>query len=803
MNDSITTNEITDRHTCAVLEYDRILAIVASHAQSAQGRDRILKIVPRSDRNAISDELAEASELMDALRFDDPLPGIDAHDLREMLPLLDLDGYHFDIEDIAFVADNLDRASDVRRWFDDRSDKYPRMHEVIKNLALHNDLVRDIRRIVTPDHEIADDATPALRSIRRKLENARASLRSLVEKALERMPDDILSERVVTIRNGRYVIPVRDNMKGKVSGVIQDRSQTGRTLFIEPMASIESNNEVRELELAEQAEVYRIIDDLSRRLREIGHDIAANQHTLMHVDDRMARARYGVTVEGSVPTIHDRMELVLHKARHPLLDWRYRHGKNGRTVVPLDMTFGGETRTVVVTGPNAGGKTVALKTVGLLTLMALSGLPVPAGENTAVFVPQAVLADIGDEQSIEDDLSTYSSHMKHMVEILERAGEGAIVLLDELGGATNPADGEAIGLAVLETLTGRGTLTLATTHLGGLKVFAHETEGVSNASMEFDTDHLRPTFAFRMGIPGSSYAFDIASRMGMPRSVLRRAEELGGGERKTLEGLIAEMEEHVRRADEEARKAQSERIDMEHTRRKYDTLLSELRDRRDDMMREAVNSSEEIMNGANRSIEAAIRSIKESAASTEAVREARKQVETAKENIHKKKTKLRKKKREAGAPVENPEKGMHIYAPALSAKAVIEEVLDDGRKVRIRMGTSKASLVVATSGLEMTSAPQKQKAQRVSVKYSTDSTDSMEIDLRGMTFDEAKDALDIFIDRLTVAGFEIAHIIHGKGTGALRKKLEPYLDRHPAVLSRRLGAWNEGSSGVTVVTLKK
>ena len=429
------------------------------------------------------------------------------HDFRSLLPLLELDGYHFDIEDIAFTADNLKRASEIKRWFEDRSDKYPRVYDITKNIAIHDDLAHDIFRIVTPDHEIADDATPALRSIRRKLENARTSLRSLVEKTLEQMPDDIISERVVTIRNGRYVIPVRDSMKSKVSGVIQDRSQTGRTLFIEPMASIESNNEVRELELAEQAEVYRIIDDLSRRLREIGRDITANQHTLIHMDDRMARARYGVAVEGSVPEIHDRMEIVLKKARHPLLDWRYRHGENGRTVVPLDISFGSDTNTVVVTGPNAGGKTVALKTVGILTLMALSGLPVPAAEDTAVFVPQALLADIGDEQSIEDDLSTYSSHMKHMVEILERAGEGTIVLLDELGGATNPADGEAIGLAVLETLTGRGTLTLATTHLDGLKVFAHDTDGVSNASMEFDTDNLRPTFVFRMGIPGSSYRF--------------------------------------------------------------------------------------------------------------------------------------------------------------------------------------------------------------------------------------------------------------------------------------------------------
>ena len=791
-------------HALRVLEFDRIREILSSLASSPEGRQLLTEVAPCSTSEAARELLAEAGECMEALRYDDPLPSVDIAELRGIFPFLSIDGYNLGIEAIAAVAGNLEVARAIKRYFESRAVKYPLAAAVAKPLEPHEDFIRDVRRMITPDLAITDDATPELRSIRRRLAGARDALRKLVERKLNSLPDEIVSERVVTMRNGRFVIPVRDSMKNRVSGAVQDRSQSGRTLFIEPLESIESNNEVRELELSEQAEIERILIQLSGRVAAMADDIKVNQDILVRLDIIIAKARFGVRVDGIIPLINDTPELQIRKGRHPLLEWKYRKAGEQSAVVPLDIEISGSTVTVVITGPNAGGKTVALKTVGLLTVMALSGIPVPAAEGAEVFAPTGLFADIGDEQSIEDDLSTFSSHMKNIVTIVREAAHGSLVLLDELGGSTNPADGEAIALAVLKKLTGLRAVTLATTHHGGLKVFAHETEGVVNASMEFDREQIRPTFVFRMGLPGSSYAFEIAARLGMPGDVLGDAEMFAGGERKSLDGLIAEMEEHVKRADDERRRAESERMATEAVRHDYESRLDEFREKKQALMQEALTESRTIVSEANRAIETAIRGIREKSATHESIVEAKAIVREKTEEIKKRAAKIRKKSpKPSREPVTTLETGMTVWVESIGADAVVEGILDGGRKARIRVGKSKATLIVQSGDLFKSDTPQKKEEQVVTINVKTSGVTSYEIDLRGMIFDEARAALDIFLDRLHVSGYERAHIIHGKGTGALRKKIGAYLAKHPYIESQRLGEWNEGSFGVTVVTMKK
>ena len=761
-------------HVLQVLEFDLVRKIVSSFADSEEGISGVSEITPSKDAEIVRALLAEAGEIMMALQFDDPLPGMSIQNIREIFPRLKVRGSNLNIEEIAAVADNLELAHEISQYFEQRAKKYPIVFQITAVIAQHPDIYKDIRKIITPDLEIADDATPELLSIRRKLQRTRSALRKMVEKKLAGLPDDVISERIVTIRDGRHVIPVRDSMKKRVPGAVHDRSQSGKTLFIEPLDTIEGNNNVRELELAEKVEIARILADLTERIASVVDDIEHNQDVLVRLDVITAKARFGVSVEGVIPKINDEPAITIVNGRHPLLDWKFRKNGNIKRVVPLNIEIGNSIRTMVITGPN-----------------------------TVVFAPPEFFADIGDEQSIENDLSTFSSHMKQIVTILKEAGQKTLVLLDELGGGTNPSDGEAIALAVLTTLSGTGAITLASSHHDGLKVFAHETEGVVNASMEFDTKNHMPTFALKRGVPGSSYAFEIAARMGMPEEVLKEAESIGGGEKKSLEGLISEMEEHTHLAKKERESAASERMKMETVKVEYEEKLEEITAQKQDMLSEALAESKKIIEDTNRSMELIIKTMREKEASHEAIVKAKSNIREILSIIKEKSPRTPPKRKKKKKPVGKLEKGLSVWVESLGTYAVVEDILSGGTKARIRAGKSKATIVVEKKNLSAAETPQKKSTQTVIVKTPFPKVTSQEINLRGMTFDEAQDTLDIFLDNLITSGLETAHIIHGKGTGALRSKIGKYLDRHQYVESWRLGNWNEGSFGVTVVKLKK
>ncbi|MFC1541086.1 endonuclease MutS2 [Candidatus Latescibacterota bacterium] len=792
-----------NRHVLRVLEFEPVREIVSTFADSEEGKSGLAALVPLKDTETARKLLAETGEIMTAVRFDDPVSAIAVRNIRGIFPRLKVPGSFLSIEEIAAVGDNLELADDISGYFGDKAEKYHIISSITSEIVCHPEIHKNIRKMITPDLEIDDNATPELRSIRRKLNSTRNALRKSIEKRLAGLSEDIISERIVTIRDGRHVIPVRDSMKKHVPGAVHDRSQSGKTLFIEPLDTIEANNQVRELELAEQAEIHRILIILSDSISEIVDDLEQNQDTLVRLDMISAKARFGVRVEGVIPKIADEPVVDISGGRHPLLDWKFRKEGNIKTVVPLNIKIGGQVRTMVITGPNAGGKTVALKTFGLILLMALSGIPVTAGPNTSVYAPPEFFADIGDEQSIEDDLSTFSSHIKQIVTILKSAGPNTLVLLDELGGGTNPSDGEAIALAVLKKLTGVGAVTIATSHHDSLKVFAHEAEGVKNASMEFDTKNHVPTFVLRTGVPGSSYAFEIAARMGMPADVLGEVESIGGSEKKSLEGLISEMEEHARQAEKDRKTAESERLKAETARKEYELKLEEIIAHKKEKMSEALTDAKKIIEDTNRQMELIIKSMRESKSSHDAIVEAKAIIGEARETLKKKSTVLNPKPKKKRKPLGTLEKGMTVWAESLGSNAVVEDILSGGSKARIRVGKSKAAVVVDAKNLSAADISQKEKPQSVVINVPARQISSMEINLLGMTFEEAKDMLDTFLADLNTSGLDTAHIIHGKGTGALRSKIGKYLDKHEHVESWRLGDWNEGSSGVTIAKLKE
>ena len=708
------SNNSYNEHTLRVLEFRAVKEIVASFADSAEGRERILDLEPVKDAGQARALLSEAAECLRAVRFDDALPAIPEPDLRESFAHLGIEGAVLEIEEITRVAASLEIAANCASYYKTRTEKYPLIAGIASGIQPQGELVKAIRRAITPDGVIADDASPELRSIRRRLNRARTGLRDRIEKKLAGLADTVVSERTVTIRDGRLVIPVWENMKRQVPGAVHDRSQTGRTLFIEPLEAIEGNNEIREIELAEREEIFRILAELSSRIGDIAETVERNHGILVHLDTIAARARYGAAVQASIPRLGSEPFVDIRQGRHPRLDWKFRKAGTGERAVPLDFKIGGGIHTMVVTGPNAGGKTVALKTAGILVLMALAGIPIPAGEDTVLYAPPELFADIGDEQSVVDDLSTYSSHITNIVSILRKATPGALALLDELGGATNPADGEAIALAILRKLASKGALTVATSHLDRLKLYASETPGVQNASMEFDTALHRPTFRLAMGVPGSSYAFEIAARLSMPAEVLEDAERLAGGERKSLAALIAELEQQVRESRQEREAAAEDRRQAESLRERYEQKLADFTTRKNDIIAGALDESKRIVADTNRRIESAIRELREKGASREAIQEVKAAVrETSAELEQKSEAVPARKPKTERKPVGELKQGQAVWIPSMEADGVVEEVLSGGAKARVRAGKGNAVLIIDRENLEASRSLKKEEQAMV------------------------------------------------------------------------------------------
>ncbi len=599
------------------------------------GGEKLEQLQPSSDPEVVRDGLEQVREFQEAFSFDDPVPLNHLLDIRNLLRRAQPEDAFVDPAALVKVRLVLTTVRRLHSYFADRRERYPHLTPVIRRLTPLEEIEEEIQRIIDEDQErVRDDASDRLRSIRRAIIRKQEQLRKSLNDALRRASErGYATEENPTIRNGRMVIPIRAEAKRKVEGFVHDTSATGQTVYIEPTSCLTLNNEVRELETEEKHEVERILRQTTTLVRHETETIRRSLETLGRIDLIQAKARLGDSIDGVVPDVGKDGLIRIREGYNPVLQMRMQEQQADddparEDVVPLDLELGDDFQTMVVTGPNAGGKTVAMKTVGLFVWMLSCGIPIPVdAEATRISLFDELFLDIGDEQSIEKDLSTFSSHLSNLRYMVKKAGERSLILIDEAGTGTDPAEGSALAQAVLEHLTAAGARTIATTHHGTLKVYAHEADGVENGSMEFDQATLRPTYRFQSGVPGSSYAMEVAARLGLPEGILQRARQLVGREKHNVEELITTLESRTQELQVQLDEARKEASRARQERKEYEQKTEKLRTERDEIRSQALEEAERIVSEANARIERTIREIKEAEAEKEATRQIRKELE--------------------------------------------------------------------------------------------------------------------------------------------------------------------------------
>ncbi len=805
----------------AKLGFDAVRHRLEGHALGPLGRERLRAMQPSADRARIEGLLARTAELQQALRADDPIPLAPLPDVREALRRAQPKEAALEGEDLAEVGAVLGTMRRAHGYFKSRREKYPRVAGLAGDLAVQKQLEEHIGRTVDERGQVRDDASPELRRITRTLAERQGQLRTTLVKALrEASAQGYAAEEQPTIRSGRAVIPVRAEAKRKVQGFVHDVSGSGQTVYIEPAAVLDLNNDVRELEAERRREIRRVLQELTGHLRSRLPDVRAGLEVLARLDALQARARLANELDALVPELNEEGRLRIVRGRNPVLALHFQSVASSadgveatgrslldgpRSVVPLDLDLGDERRTLVITGPNAGGKSVAMKTAGVLALMAACGLPVPAAPGTSLALFERLFVDIGDQQSIEQDLSTFTSHLKNLRRMLAEADGRALVLIDEAGTGTDPAEGGALAQAVLEALTARGARTIATTHHGTLKAFAHNHPAVENASMQFDTETLSPTYRFQEGIPGSSYAFEIAQRVGLDGEVLTRARSLVGEGKTALEDLIATFEARAQALEEELATARAEAQEATKARKEYQDRAGSLRSRKDEIVGQALEEAERIVGEANARVERTIREIKEAQAAREQTRAAREDLEGFKEQVEAKRSTKRR------APTPRPAQAKAASGPIrvgdhvrLDDGEAVGEVLElDEKEALVALGQIKVR--AGLKRLAKVGAPStKRRARKTERRTAMPMLDAQRrVDLRGQRVEEAIPVVMRLVDDAGMAGLETVEVLHGTGTGALRAAIREYLAGRAEVAHLADAPWEEGGPGVTVVSLRR
>ncbi|HEX6134591.1 MAG TPA: endonuclease MutS2 [Longimicrobiales bacterium] len=786
-----------NRHALDVLQFRETLNVIAGQASSALGAEAVRGLEPSDSPVFVTDELLRVDQ-MSAFLFraqDWHMPPVP--DARGALRRLAIEGSVLEPGELRDIATVLRGSAATRRAMLQHAEDYPHIAAVAERLVRDDDAERRIRDAVDDAGEVRDTASRELARLRREIRGSRGRIVERLESYVASLPARFqVPDASVSLRDGRYVIPIRREGRGEVGGLVHDESATGATLFVEPPVAIELMNRLRELEIAESREVLRILRELTDGLRPAGAAIADALDALVRIDTLYARARYALHVQGSRPAIlADADTLVLVHARHPLLL------ATTSSVVPFDLALEPGERTLLVSGPNTGGKTVLLKAIGLISALAQAGVIPPAGPGTKLPLFRDIFADIGDEQSIEASLSTFSAHLKNLREIVEHARADSLVLVDEMGSGTDPAEGGALADAILRTLTRRGALTIATTHLGQLKRLAAEEPGIVNASLQFDAVELRPTYRLLKGVPGRSYGLAIARRLGLPSELLGAAEAALPAAERDAGQLLAELEakdrtlsEALAEAERGARRAHALRDELEQRE-------AALKRREREAERRARQQARDLLLSAREDVEAVIRELREAAqhgeaAIEEAAREARRRVEQR----ARREAERTPHEQERQGSAEDVREGSHVRITASGLHGVVVE-LRDGRAT-VEVGGLR--MQVPVSGLTVTEAPQPARRQpQLRGGWNVPDLDvSTEVDLRGLRAEEVAGVLNPALDAAVQAALPSLRIIHGKGTGALREVVTEIVRADGRVKSFRAGGIGEGGTGVTVAELQ-
>jgi DNA mismatch repair protein MutS2 len=781
-----------DRHTLEILEYEKVLAIVARYASTEAGRKRVLSARPLDDPSHAAVRQGTVSEAKSLAEWGESLPISGVHEISDSISRSRVPGAVLDAASLVRVGASARAARVVRAFLEQNGAKAPRLWKLASNLRAVEEIEERIEGALDEDTNVKDDASPDLRRIRRAKARVSARISSSLSDILAR--ENVrshLRENLVTIRNGRYVVPVRAEARGKIDGIVHDTSQSGATVFIEPMATVELNNALRSLELEEKDEILRILAALTGLVGARSGDLSVNQEILTELDVANAGALFSLDFACIEPELGDRV--VLRQARHPLLvETRRAGGEND--IVPLDITVGGESAGVLITGPNAGGKTVALKTVGILTLLAETGLHIPCGDGTIVRYFRKIFADIGDEQSIELSLSTFTSHMKNIISILDNADGDSLILLDELGAGTDPAEGSALARTIIEELLDKGATLVATTHHMSLKVFAHDDARIENASMEFDTEGMRPTYKLVQGVPGASHAFEIAGRLGMKGDMLARARAYYGDREVRFEELTRDLLDRMRKLAVEEATIEARGKKADDMLAEYEAKLEDIRRSTRQIRKEALKEARTFVDEARRRASQVVKELKRSQTRPEEARTHERRMREEYGEITGKIEELEKAE-SSRKGLGRIEVGARTYVKPLRQEGVVLSLPDEKGRLEVVVGSMRVE-VAAGDLYEPAGSP----AASAPVEFETKEVPG-EIEVRGMTAEEAWEAIDKYLDDASLHGHPSVRIIHGKGKGILARKVREMLASHPRVKSYGFAEQSQGGTGVTVVEM--
>ncbi len=778
-----------------LLEFDKIIKMLSSKCDTVLGQELTEDLRPESDIQRLQrwqKETTEGCSLLDKVNI--RLSGVT--DIRPYL-LRCQRGGALNALQLREIGDNIASFKKIKKQVKEHGTGM--LLSLAEEAGDYTGLENLLLRSINPEGEVTDEASSELSSLRRQIKIAQGRIQRELEKILRSTTTGkYLQENIVTQRNNRYVVPVKIEYKGQVEGIVHDQSASGATLFIEPMAVVEANNQLNQLRSSEHKEVERILFSLSGRVSQEAESIEETLNMIAEMDLILSKARLSLEMKANEPLLNEKGYLRMVNARHPLLKGE---------VVPISLDIGDKYRTMVITGPNTGGKTVALKTVGLLALMAQAGLHVPAEAGTVIPVFDHVLVDIGDEQNIEQSLSTFSGHMRNIIEILKKVSGKSLVLLDELGAGTDPAEGAALAMGILEQLHSMKARTIATTHYSSLKSFAYDHEEMENASVEFDSLTLQPTFRILQGVAGSSNAFEVAARLGLEEEVIERARMFLGEEQLKLKKLMENLEESQRKIHQNQRSMEEEQEKIVQLKRKLEEDAVRLEERKKEIVLKAREEALQIVNQAKRKTERMIKELERTFRETDlkkrnsAYHEIRQEFKEAQSLLL---NEMESMEPDSGLSLEDLKAGDTVFIKSMKQKGKVLEI-NDNQEILVQVGIMKISTDLSDLNTVTgeTRAPQTRERSATSgMLFQKTMEIKTELDLRGSTLQEAVERVDKYIDDACLAGLSTIYLIHGKGTGALRKGLHEFLADHNQVKSFKLSEHGEGGSGVTVVSLK-
>nr|WP_255570469.1 endonuclease MutS2 [Cohnella sp. CFH 77786] len=780
------------------MEYDKIIRRLAASCATSLGKERAERLRPTRDLRETKRLLQETDEASRAAAIKGSAPFGGITDVRPSLTRAKLGGM-LQPSELMDIAQLIAGIRKLKRYVGSVAEEadIPLLEDMCEPLTDFKPLEEEIRKCIDEQGDVLDSASPELAAVRREIRVGEGRAREKLETMIRSSSvQKMLQEALITIRGDRYVIPVKQEYRAHFGGIVHDQSGSGATLFIEPEAVVQLNNKLRELKLREMKEIERILRRLSEQTGLKADLLTGDTETLGLLDFIFAKAALAQSEFATLPSMNDEGRIDLRRARHPLID--------PKNVVPIDVELGGSYSAIIVTGPNTGGKTVSLKTLGLLSLMAMSGLFITADEGSTLCVFDSIYADIGDEQSIEQNLSTFSSHMTNLISMLNQVTSRSLVLLDELGAGTDPAEGSALAIAILEHLHRIGCRIVATTHYSELKAYAYNREGIMNASMEFDAATLKPTYRLLVGVPGRSNAFAIAARLGLPKRIIEHARGEVGEDELKVDTMIASLEQDRRRAESERAAAERLRAEVEKLRQQIEEERRRFQEQKVKLLDEAREEARQSVAKAKREAEEIIAELRRVALEEGASIKEHKLIEARRRLEDAVPAPAARPRASAGAKPPKIEPGDEVKVFSLGGqKGHVAELTGSGEAV-VQLGIMK--MKVALSDLEPVGkkAPAKATVQAAgaSVKRTRDDNLRTELDLRGATLDEAILEVDRFLDEAFLANLGQVYLIHGKGTGALRTGVQDFLRRHKHVKSFRLGNYGEGGAGVTVAELR-